>query len=214
MNIELITVFSDQIAIKPLMQTVEKHNWPVTAIEVTWQGFGTKLLAVRDYLLNEVNGQSLDGFFFCDANDVLLLGNMEEAVSKLNMDSIVFNAEKNCWPDKDLEALYDTESGSEWKYLNSGAYFAPRGLFLSLFDYDMPEFSTDDQRWATSQLLFNKNSKIRLDTNCEVFQCYSFIAEDDFEYGETKVKNLKTGTTPIFFHGNGRTDMSKLEKYI
>jgi hypothetical protein len=53
-----------------------------------------------------------------------------------------------------------------------------------------------------------------LDDGCILFQCYSHIADDDFEYDYGRLKNLKTKTFPIFIHGNGRTDMSKIKELL
>jgi len=206
---KLITVCSDQtaIGIQQLFKSLNKFEWDADVLVTEWKGFGTKLLTVYQYLKDH---PEVDSFFFCDAYDVVVLSTMEEAMSKLNTNVITFSGEKNCWPDKAMEAYYDTPGKTEWCFLNSGLYFAPSELFISLFDYNMPTLDSDDQLWATTQLIFNPNSKIVLDVNCKVFQSYSFISNDDFGYENNRLQNLKTGEQPVFAHGNGRTDLSKV----
>jgi hypothetical protein len=60
-----------------------------------------------------------------------------------------------------------------------------------------------------NQFLNNPDDKV-LDYNCEVFQAYSFIADDDFAYNNNRLENLKTKSTPIFIHGNGKTNMDNI----
>lgn len=207
----LLTVATDISRTYPLKRSIDKFGWPYCIISCTWKGFGTKLLEVRNYLLKTPD---ITHFFFVDAYDVVLLGTMEEALSRLDSGTITFNAEKNCWPDKDLERFYEPVEQGRWSYLNSGAYFAPRDQFLSLFNKDMPDYLTDDQRWATNQYLFNDEASMAIDRNCDVFQCYSFIAEDDFGYENGRLLNLKTGTSPLIIHGNGTTNMDKVIELI
>lgn len=224
MNCKLITVCSDAKLAEPLILSAHKHGWDTRPILTDWRGFGTKLLETRRYLLEH---PEITHFFFADAYDVIVLGGMEEALSKLPHDRITFSCEKACWPDASLERFYEPVEQGKWNYLNSGCYFAPRELFLALFDYDMPAYATDDQLWATNQYLFNESSGIVLDRDCKVFQSYSFIEEGEFNHrhaiydeanntiikegaGVKRLLNLKTDTEPVFIHGNGKTNMDKV----
>lgn len=214
MNCVLLTVATDltRPGLADLARSLEKHNWPFRTLKTTWQGFGTKLLTVRDYLLEH---PEITHFFFCDAYDVVALGRMDEALSKLDVGRILFSTEKACWPDTTLADKYP-ECETIYKFLNSGLYFAPRDLFIRLFDWDMPEYITDDQLWATQQFLFNDDSGISLDTECNVFQSYSFVAEDEYGYLKDggRIGNYNTGTLPVLVHGNGCTDLTKIYELI
>ncbi len=225
MNIELITVFSDPIAIKPLMRSIERQNFPFTAIEVDWKGFGTKLLAVHDYLTNDVMGMALDGFFFCDANDVLVLGGIDEAVKKIRdnygLDKIVCSSERGCWPDGQLEKYYEPHYDHGFNFLNSGLYYANREKYLKLFEKDPPAFSSDDQLWLTHKYLFGDYG-IVLDNDQKVFNSHSFIRECEYKYIEYRDEyNRKSGgrieildNQPVFVHKNGRSVDEKLDNLI
>lgn len=215
MNCKLITVFShpEVDGLHKLIQSATKFGWSDNLVPIQvnpWQGFGTKLKTVYAYLLAN---HDVDYLFFCDAYDVVLLGTMEEALSKLDLNKITVSAERGCWPDGDLEKYYPTRFEHRYNYLNSGLYFAPREKFLKLFEYNMPEYATDDQLWFTRLFLF-EDLDIVLDNNCEVFQSYSFVEEGDYEYSEDGVFNAKTGTWPILFHGNGRSDLTKIYELI
>lgn len=193
-----------------LTNSATMNGFTLSKIKCEWKGFGTKLLETRQYL---IDNPDITHFFFADAYDVIVLGSMEEALSKLDTDKITFSTEKNCWPIPDLADKYP-ECSTIYKFLNSGLYFAPRDKFLELFDWDMPEYTTDDQLWATQQFLLNDDSGIVLDTECEVFQSYSFIAEDEYSYQDGRVRNVNTGSLPVLFHGNGTTNMDKLYELI
>lgn len=214
MNCKLITVATDlnRPGLSTLVKSLEKHNWPFAILHTTWQGFSTKLLTVREHLLSHPD---ITHFFFCDAYDVVALGGIDEALSKLDVGRILFSTEKACWPLPELDVKYP-ECDTIYKFLNSGLYFAPRESFLRLFDWDMPEYITDDQLWATQQFLFNDDSGISLDTECNVFQSYSFVAEDEYSYMKDagRIGNYNTGSLPVLFHGNGATDMTKVIELI
>jgi len=204
MKIKLITVCDDKSRASRLIKSLDKFCWDYEVIETPWQGFGTKILSTRDYL---IANPDVDAIFFCDAYDVVVLGTIEEALSKLDTSKITFSTEKACWPDSSLDVYYDTSQHTPWQFLNSGLYYAPRELFLALFTDNMPDYTTDDQLWFTKQYLFNQSSGIILDRQCNVFQSYSFIDDGEFGYENGRVQNLKTSFTPVFIHGNGRTDM-------
>jgi hypothetical protein len=74
-------------------------------------------------------------------------------------------------------------------------------------------FFYDDQLWLTNEFLKKKEDKV-LDYNCDIFQSYSFIAEDDFAYENKRLQNLKTKSEPVFIHSNGRTENGKVIELI
>jgi hypothetical protein len=171
-----------------------------------WKGFGTKIILLQQYL------KLLAGythFIFVDAYDVIFLDgleNIEKIYDARFQDQIVFSTEKNCWPDPTLANSYP-ENESLYKYLNSGSYMAPIEKFLNLLKEYSVGYADDDQLFFTNVFL---KGNITLDYNCEIFQCYSFIAEGEFEYKSGRLINKNTGTEPSIIHGNGRTDMTKI----
>jgi hypothetical protein len=216
-NCVLITVCSrtDEYGFEMLKKSVDKFNWPFILLKTDWKGFGTKLIATYEFLKSD-SVKHITHFFFCDAYDVVVLSTMESALLAIqDKNKILVGAERGLWP-PDLQ-VYDNkfehfEHG--FNYINSGLYFAPKEVFIEHFEQNRPEYSTDDQKWLTEAYLNQKSHNIILDNNCDVFQNYSFIKEDDYEYNATVLFNLKTKTFPVFVHGNGRTDMTKVYELI
>lgn len=213
MKVKLITVCTDptDAGLQQLKKSLDKHKWDYEVLVAPeWKGFGTKLITIYNYLKNS----DVDAIFFCDAYDCIALGTMDEALwsidSKYGLDKMVFSSERGCWPAPDYAKYYEPILEHGYNYLNSGLYYAPKEAYLKLLDKYIPEYENDDQMYFTDKYLFDDNSKIVLDQNCEALQCYSFIGEDDYLYGLDRVHNLKTKTIPVLFHGNGRTDMTKL----
>lgn len=189
-----------------LVHSLQKFRHDFDIIVTDWRGFGTKLIEVYEYFRKNPDVNEL---IFVDAYDVLFLSNSKEIESKIkDRTKMLVSVEKACYPDSGLSEEYPTTQ-SEWKYVNSGTYYAPREVFMQLFENDKPEYATDDQRWMTRQFL-NNRGKINLDYNCEVFQCHSFVSEGDYEYKEGRVHNLKTNSTPCIIHFNGRSDNTKV----
>jgi hypothetical protein len=205
---KLLTVASklDEKGLDNLVMSAQKFGWDIEVICTEWRGFGTKLIEVYNYFKQNPDVKEL---IFVDAYDVLVLSTPKEVEEKIKDGTkMLVSVEKACYPDSNLASEYP-ETKNEWKYVNSGTYYAPREVFMSLFENDKPEYATDDQRWMTKQFL-NNQDKINLDYDCGVFQCYSFIAEGDFEYKDGRVHNLRTLSTPSIIHSNGRTDNTKV----
>lgn len=207
MNCKLITVAShlEVDGLHKLIQSCQKFNWTLEILKVEWRGFGTKLLTVRDYL---IANPDITHFFFCDAYDCVVLGTMEEALSKLDVNNITVSSERGCWPQPDLEKYYQERFDHRYNYLNSGLYFAPREKFLKLFEVDPPEYASDDQLWLTNKFLFEDHDII-LDNDQKVFNSHSFI--DEGEYGYENGRLQINGNEPVLIHSNARTEDSKLD---
>lgn len=216
-NCVLLTVCSrtDEFGFKMLEKSLKTHNWPYQVYITKWKGFGTKIIATYEFLKSRPD---VTHIFFCDAYDVVVLGSMEEALSKIQDKSkMVIGAERGLWP-PDIQ-VYDSKFehfDHGFNYVNSGLYFAPREVFMAYFEENVPEYSTDDQKWLTEVYLNQKNGNIVLDNNCDIFQNYSFLRDLDynFDHYERRITNLNTDTYPIFFHGNGKTDMTPIYQLI
>ena len=209
---KLVTVAShlDVKGLENLISSAQKFGWDIEVILSEWKGFGTKLIEVANYFDNNPDVKEL---IFVDAYDVIALSTPQEVIEKIkDRTKMLVSVEKGCWPDSSL-AIHYPEVDTDWKYINSGTYYAPRGAFMDMIEKNPPLYSSDDQLWLTIEFL-HEPSKFVLDYGCEVFQCYSFIAEDDFEYKDGRVHNLKTNSKGVLFHGNGRTDMSKVLNLI
>lgn len=211
--LKVITVTNQPERAKPLTTSLDKFGWNTDILVVPeWKGFGTKLITLYNYLKSH---PEIDRFIFCDAHDVVVLGTPDEFEAKLpNKDVLLFNSERGCWPPpvQEFEHLFKPfEHGVN--FLNSGVYYSPSKLFLKIFESAPPLYKSDDQWWASMLYLFGQHD-IELDNNCDVFQCYSFIEDGDYAYGDTRLLNKKTDTLPIFIHGNGNTNMDKIHELL
>lgn len=206
---KLLTVATDinRDGLDHLIHSSQKQGWDIEILMTEqWLGFGTKLISVYDYLLKN---KDVKEFIFVDAYDVIALGTPKEFEEKIqDRSKMLIGVEKGCWPQSDLADQYP-KVDTDWKYINSGAYYSPSKLFIEMFDGNTPQYIDDDQLWLTNEFLNNPTNKV-LDYGCDIFQSYSFIADDDFEYDYQRVHNLKTYSTPIFLHGNGKTNMDKI----
>lgn len=208
----IITVASnlEVEGLENLVDSLQKFGHDFDIIVTDWRGFGTKLIEVYEYFRQNEDVQEL---IFVDAYDVIFLGNSKEIEEKIkDKTKMLMSVEKACYPKSELASKYP-ETKSEWKYINSGTYYAPREVFMNMVENNFPDYSDDDQLYMTLEFLKNPNSFV-LDYDCEVFQCYSFIAEDDYEYRDDRVFNKKTNSIPSIIHGNGRTDLSKVLKLL
>jgi len=202
---KLLTVAS-HLELDNLVHSAQKFGWDIEIIMTEWRGFGTKLIEVYNYLKKNPDVKE---FIFVDAYDVVTLSTPKEVETKIkDRSKMLVSVEKGCWPQADLASQYP-KVDTDWKYVNSGTYYAPSDVFIDMFEKNPPPYTDDDQLWLTKTFLANQD-KVLLDYNCDIFQCYSFIADDDFTYNNSRLQNLKTNTEPILVHSNGRTDNSKI----
>jgi hypothetical protein len=205
---KLLTVATDVSNKKlyDLMASADKFGWNLEIIVTEWKGFGTKLIETYNYL--KKNPQITE-FIFVDAYDVIALSTPQEVIEKIkDRTKMLISVEKNCWPNSELASQYP-KTDSEWKYINSGSYYSPSKLFIDMVEANPPLYIDDDQLYFSLEWLKNQSIAL-LDYDCEVFQAYSFIADDDFGYENKRLQNLKTKSQPVLIHSNGRTDNTKI----
>jgi hypothetical protein len=205
---KLLTLATD-VANKKLLDLIassDKFGWNLEVIVAEWGGFGTKLIETYNYLKKNPH---ITEFIFVDAYDVVALSSPQEAIEKIkDRTKMLISVEKNCWPNSSLASKYP-KTDSEWKYINSGSYYSPSKLFIDMIEANTPLYIDDDQLWMTNRFLNNPDDKV-LDYDCEVFQAYSFISDDDFGYENKRLQNLKTKSQPVLIHSNGKTDDTKV----
>jgi hypothetical protein len=205
---KLLTVATDIANDKlfDLISSADKFGWNLEVIVTEWKGFGTKLIETYNHLQKNPH---ITEFIFVDAYDVIALSSPQEVLEKIkDRTKMLISVEKNCWPNSELASQYP-KTDSEWKYINSGSYYSPSKLFIDMIESYPPLYIDDDQLYLTNEFLNNPDDKV-LDYDCEVFQAYSFIADDDFGYENKRLQNLKTKSQPVIIHSNGRTDNTKI----
>lgn len=145
---------------------------------------------------------------------------------------MLISAEKNCYPHPERAGDYP-ETTSAWKYVNGGGWIAEIEYFKYLCNKENLNPGSHDQVWLMEAYLHNQ-SEIKLDTQCEIFQSIAFSNLDEWYaskmigqvginetngkiiLGETGIRltNVVTRTQPIFFHGNGHTEMDWVYKIL
>jgi len=205
---KLLTVATDISNNKlfDLISSADKFGWNLEVIVTEWKGFGTKLIEIYNHLKENPD---ITEFIFVDAYDVVALSSPQEDLEKIkDRTKMLISVEKNCWPKSELASQYP-KTDSEWKYINSGSYYSPSKLFIDMIEANPPLYIDDDQLYLSLEWLKDQSIAL-LDYDCEVFQAYSFIADDDFGYENKRLQNLKTKSQPVLIHANGKTDDTKI----
>lgn len=213
MKIKVVTTVTNptNYGFKQFVKSLDKFNWAYEVIANNYVAYGSKMLNAYHYALST----DCSHLFILDAYDIVVLGTMEEAVSKLpTIGGVLFNAEKACWPHQEWDKEYP-QIDSPWKYLNGGAAFVNVEAFIKLFEaYPIKDTDNDQEILGRLYLDHRNIFDMRLDTNCSVFQSIAFGHENDFQYGKDRIINNYTNTIPVIIHGNGKTDMSKVYKLL
>ncbi|CAB4137335.1 hypothetical protein UFOVP321_22 [uncultured Caudovirales phage] len=186
-----------------LEESLKRHGWDYVTIVKEWKGFGTKIIGLYEYLVNDYD----DDFIYLDAYDNYCIAPPDEFNYKHRGGTgLIISSEKGCYPDiKNIGKF--PKVPHEWKYLNSGQIYGRREDFMKLYEDNPVRFEDDDQRWYTDRFL-ERRSSISLDY-CNIFQSVAFEVEGDFTLTYNRLYNNKTHTFPMFIHGNGKTDMTK-----
>lgn len=221
MKLQVVTVASDLAhpGLQRLKASAEAGNWPLHVIPVNWGGWGTKMIAVAEWAKNA----DVDAIFYTDAYDTLFVRPYYRFmfyamfnVSKETKEGYygLISGEKNCWPDASLAKMYPSrEWNTRWCYVNAGQWLIGKNLFLQMLEENPIRTTDDDQLWLTHRYLSGAYN-LRIDMQCNVFQSVAF--EEAGEFGDMPEKvffNEITWRRPFILHGNGRTDLTKFEKY-
>jgi len=170
--------------------------------------------------------------FFIDAWDTLCLGEKWELDNERWRQGITFASEKRCWPDN-VETMYNVlweyKCISRWRYLNSNPMAGMGRDIARAIEWGWERFplkgATNDvadpegnvcERFYT-QLMFNAPREwgITVDTDCVLGQTVVEGKPYELAVEKGRIKNLITGTYPVFFHLNGCTpfDLTLLEDW-
>lgn len=217
--LKVLTVTNQPERAQPLLKSLDRNGWEYECLVTEWRGFGTKLIAVYEYLKQH---PEVEQFIFCDAHDVVCLGTPEEFIMKkqLYFDGVdaIFSSEKGCWPDGALSDKYPP-CDSPFKYLNSGCYCVKSKKFIEIFESNPIGYADDDQLYFTKYYLngfipnsFCQTNGMYLDTCQHLFNSHSFIAPDEYGYENNRIQIL--GNQSVFCHFNGGTVDEKFNELI
>lgn len=161
---------------------------------------------------------SADWLVITDCWDVIFTEHpqsLAERCRALYGDAVTFNCEKALWPRADL-AEHFPDTGTPWRYLNSGFMCGPAERILALLEamniesigFDRPNpnggarIEPNDQGHF-QELFVRQPVPMVLDGKCEIAQSFSGCGADEFEFSASGVKNKVTGTSPGALHTNG-----------
>lgn len=178
--------------------------------------FGTQLNVIKSWA-NSYAGDATH-MLYTDAFDTLALAGpdeVEQKLLKIRFESecrMLISAEKNCYPHPERAIDYPNP-GTPWKYVNGGGWIAEIEYFKYLCSKENLNPSSHDQVWLMEAYLNNRD-EIKLDSNCEIFQTIAFSYKEEWSQQGNRLVNVALNTIPVFFHGNGHTDMDWVYKIL
>lgn len=209
---------------KPLEDSLIKHGY---YYDLFLYGFifGEQYRVIKTFV-DEYKGDATH-ILYTDMFDSIALAPPSEVISKFkDLDcKMLIGVEKACFPNDERDKYHRIENYPEsptaWKYINGGGCIFEIEYFKELCNQH--PFNNErmmDPDWL-AELYLSHPDQIKLDYQCEIFQCLAHSNQDEWErvnpifakgtmYEHTvfdRIKNKATETYPIFFHGNGRTDM-------
>src|ERR1019366_3953571 len=143
MKIKVVTTATNKNhdGYKQFIKSLDKFGWNYETISHNYRAYGSKMKNAYEY----AKSTDCSHLFILDAYDIVVLGTMDEAISKIeNISGITFNAEKECWPYTEWSKEYP-EVKSDWKYLNGGACFVKVEDFIKMYEYRPIKDRENDQ---------------------------------------------------------------------
>lgn len=209
---------------RKLEESLKKFNYEYTHILHPFS-FGHQLPVIRDWCLN--NRGSCTHILYTDCFDTIAYSGPEEVEGKFPECKMLISAEKACYPHPSRATDYP-ETSTPWKYVNGGGWMVELEYFLHLCQKERLDHNSHDQVWLMDSFLRNQD-EINIDNNCEIFQTIAFSHKEEWvkggqttRYGSQddrgsylevtipRFQNIGTQSFPVFFHGNGHTDMQWL----
>lgn len=191
-----------------------------------YQGLASKPRLLKRAIENGLAGN--DWMIFADAFDVVFAAPPERIVevSKNTYGNrIVWNAEKNCFPDASLADKHPVSTTS-FRYLNSGFAVGPVADFLKILQWmDADNLPVDhigadgrwqhpnDQDYFMRAFLFS-GVDMALDTEARICNALCGVGLDELEITKSRIKNKETATHPMAFHFNGPAKTAGLREPI
>lgn len=202
---------------KWLLETARLQNVNIKMLGkgLDWKGNTTKLLLLKKYLQTS----TAELVCYVDARDVLFAATEQQIydtfVKNFSMDTIVFNGETNCHPDKSHAKLHPHQD-KKYKYLNAGCVIGSRTTLLAVVKDCIKLFEKNpsiksDQYFFQKIFLSNKyKHRFTLDYDCVIFQCiwdqdWGRNNNFDLVYTRRGIYNRLTKTNPLIFHYPGPT---------
>jgi hypothetical protein len=152
----------------------------------------------------------IDGF---DSVFTAGLGEIMRKYAAMNT-RFLMSAETNCWPPFGPSPDDYPPAPTRYRFVNSGGYIGRVDYLIRVMTElgvpEMPDFQSDQHLWA--DVYVSGKTEMKLDHYCQIFQCL-WDAHGDLTY-EERIYNHLTGSYPCIIHGNGRTDMARVNQVV
>ena len=174
-----------------------------------------KICMLKEKLQNHVTSEYV---IFCDANDVVCLGNVDHLLNTFDLENhVVVGAEKNQWPVPERKlgwAGFKDYSGFDAEnqfYVNSGMVLAKRTNFIEMLESMKRNIlSTNIKNFMNDQAVYTWHYTakslplIELDYNTTfAVNTFKRSCEEYYLNNEQRLVSKATGEKPCFVHDNG-----------
>lgn len=199
--------------VKAVTAILEHHGFDYTlTVDPLWRGWASKMNGFIDIAYSLPDEYT--HLMFIDASDVVLLAGPDEVMERYSAFNHpwIYAAEPFIWSPRSFQPEDYPTPDMIYRYLNAGASIGEIGHLRHWFNlWPRPKsLPRGDQDWIAGRFLEYWPNAIKLDTNCELFQCLcgSQIEPDPYvRVGVGKVYNRITGTNPLIIHHNGGTNI-------
>ena len=193
------------------------------------KGSSNPSLLLRHLKESETNSFVDDDIIvFNDGSNVLYRGtasDVERAFIKVeHADTVLFSAEKSCWPGKGGCAEPPSGVTSSFKYAKTSGFIARYKTLMKFLEawvkvIESKPFGSDDEQLALHQYMLAKGDlsarvQIEIDSNCTIFQTTKDTNLDTSKWSTPDAKgpymrtadgvmfNSETNTEPLIYHFN------------
>ena len=161
---------------------------------------------------------------FVDAWDTLLLGTKVELIDWFETHpGVMLAASKVCWPDEGKYGDYNVKQRgkalSEWRYVNSNPMAGLGKDIAAAMEWTWDKYPLEGdsadtrepsgnvcERYYTHMYLDSPFS-VYVDHACNLNQIFLCSTPGDLAVEKGRIRNLRTGGLPIWFHLNGKLEM-------
>lgn len=217
-NLAVVSIVSRQCAEEPQVKAVndilQYHGYRhIQHIDDVWIGFVSKLLHYIDVCKELTDFTHL---MLMDARDVVVLAGPDEVMERYFAFNHpwVYNAEPFIWSPGSFQPEDYPPCDTPYRYMNAGVCIGERDHMAQHFakwTSGGVGYPKTDQDWMAARYLEGYPDAIKLDNNCELFQCMcgSQVGENPIvTVTPGRVYNRVTGTNPIIIHFNGGTNIT------
>lgn len=184
------------------------HGFDYTMkLDWLWHGFISKIWHMMD-TVNDLAGYT--HLMFIDCADVVLLAGPDEIMERYFAfgHPWVYAAEPFIWSPGSFQPEDYPTPDVKYRYLNAGASIGEiEHMRHWLNAWGRPNYIPGgDQDWMAARFIEGYPDAIKLDTNCELFQCAcgsQVEPNPHMAVGIGAVHNMVTNTDPLIIHFNG-----------